>query len=322
DDRLRHYNADRAWTGDASMWLTSMLGLLKSRPQRHRPRRRRRDVDRRLHLEALEDRNLMSFSSIASYATGSHPLAVALGDFNNDTRLDLAVVNYIDNSVSVLLAKPDGTFGPAVNAGAGAGPVSLAVGDFNGDSKLDIANVNGSDISVLLGNGDGTMQAAQSLALPGEFPPGYTGATALPQQPISVAVGDFNADGKLDLTATSQTLFLTLVYYCGYYGCYSSYTDIVNGYANVLLGNSDGSFTSSDAKLLSGSYPSSVAVGDFNGDAKPDVAVGDSGYPSILLGNGDGTLQAPVSAGYTGATSVAVGDFNADGKLDLATRNY
>src|SRR5262249_44877991 len=152
---------------------------------------------RLLHLEALEDRNLMSFSSIASYAAGSHPLAVALGDFNNDTRLDLAVVNYIDNTVSVLLAQPDGTFGPAVNAGTGAVPVSLAVGDFNNDGKLDIATANNTDISVLLGNGDGTMQAALSVALPSEFPPGYGGGTALPQQPLSVAVGDFNADGKL-----------------------------------------------------------------------------------------------------------------------------
>src|SRR5262245_35710266 len=187
DDRRPHSNADRASRGDSPMSRTSWL-------ERSRARRPRRKAASPLRLEVLEDRNLLSFSSIASYAAGSQPQAVALGDFNNDTRLDLAVVNYIDNSVSVLLAKPDGTSGPALNAVAGAGPLSLAVGDFNGDSKLDIANVNGSDISVLLGNGDGTMQAAQSLALPGEFPPGYTGTTALPQQPISVAVGDFNAD--------------------------------------------------------------------------------------------------------------------------------
>jgi hypothetical protein len=279
-------------------------------------------VDYRLHLEALEDRNLMSFSAITSYAAGASPLAVALADFNNDTRLDLAVVNHVGNSVSVLLGKPDGTFGPAVNASTGAGPVSLAVGDFNGDGKLDIATANNTDISVLLGNGDGTMQAALSVVLPGEFPPGYGGGTALPQQPLSVAVGDFDADGNLDLTAGGQTSFQELRTYCGYYGCFSYYATVLNGYANVLLGNGKGSFASSDAKLLSGSYPTSVAVGNFNGDTKPDLAVADSGYATILLGNGDGTLQAPVSSVYTGATSVAVGDINADGNLDLATRNY
>jgi hypothetical protein len=95
-----------------------------------------------LRLEVLEDRNLLSLSSITSYAAGSSPAGVTLGDFNNDTRLDLAVVNYHDNTVSVLLAKPDGTFGPAQNASTGAYPVSLAVGDFNGDGMLDIATAN------------------------------------------------------------------------------------------------------------------------------------------------------------------------------------
>src|SRR5262249_41636676 len=76
---------------------------------------------------------------------------------------------------------------------------------------------------------------------------------------------------------------------------------------------------SSDAKLLSGSSSGSIAVADFNGDAKPDLAMGD-GSATILLGNGDGTLQAPVSSTNTVAFAVAVGDFNADGKPDLATR--
>src|SRR5262249_22300735 len=199
--------------------------------ERSRTRRPRRKAASRLRFEVLEDRNLLSFSSITSYAAGSSPQAVALGDFNNDMRLDLAVVNYIDNTVSVLLAKPDGTFRPAINASTGAGPVSLAVGDFNRDGKPDIASANSADISVLLGNGDGTMQAAQSIALPGEFPPGYTGGTPISQAPLSVAVGDFNADGNLDLTATGQTAFQDLRYYCGYYSCYPFYVTVTNGYA-------------------------------------------------------------------------------------------
>jgi hypothetical protein len=268
-----------------------------------------------LRLEVLEDRNLPSFSSITSYAAGSSPHAVALGDFNNDKRLDLAVVNFHDSTVSVLLGKPDGTFGPAVNAGTGVSPIALAVGDFNGDGKLDIATVNSydDDISVLLGNGDGTMQAARSVTLPGEFPPGYTGGTALPQRPTSVAVGDFNTDGKLDLTVTGFTSYS----YPGYPGWSTDY----HNYANVLLGHGDGSFTSSDAKLLNGRF-SSVAVGDFNGDAKPDLEVLEDVSATILLGNGDGTLQAPVSSTNTLAIAVAVGDFNADGKPDLAAQSY
>jgi hypothetical protein len=289
------------------MFRTS--GLAKSRA-----RRPRRKAASPLRLDVLEDRNLLSFSSITSYAAGAYPNAVALGDFNNDTRLDLAVVNYGGNSVSVLLAKPDGTFGPAVNASTGAYPLSLAVGDFSGDGKLDIATANlgqngyDADISILLGNGDGTMQAARSVGLPGD-------QFGDPQQPVSVAVGDFNADGKLDLTATGDT-----VYELPGYG--STFYD----YANILLGNGDGSFTWSEAKFLHfGYFPfsSSVAVADFNGDAKPDLAVedssaGTSGSATILLGNGDGTFGPAVNAG-AGATSLAVGDFNSDGQLDIAT---
>src|SRR5262245_12989451 len=143
--------------------------------ERSHARRPRRKPASPLRLEVLEDRNLLSFSSISSYAVGVAPTGGRRGDLNNGPRLELASLSDAGNCVSVLLGNPAGTFGPAVNANTGTGPVSLAVGDFNGDGKLDIATANyldTSDISVLLGNGDGTFQAARSVALPGEFPPG------------------------------------------------------------------------------------------------------------------------------------------------------
>src|SRR5438552_2544520 len=76
-----------------------------------------------------------------------------------------------------------------------------------------------------------------------------------------------------------------------------------------------------------GLWPSSVAVGDFNGDGIPDLAVVPGGFPlnivSVLLGNGDGTFQAARNFA-TGAhsVSVAVGDFNRDGVPDLAVVNF
>src|SRR5262245_19544932 len=104
-----HYKADRSLRGDAQMSRSSW----SERSRKRSPRRKAADP---LRLEVLEDRSLLSFSSITSYAAGSQPQAVALGDFNNDTRLDLAVANNVGNSVSVLLANADGTFRPAVNA--------------------------------------------------------------------------------------------------------------------------------------------------------------------------------------------------------------
>jgi hypothetical protein len=136
---------------------------------------------------------------------------------------------------------------------------------------------------VLLGNGDGTFQPAQNFA---------SGS------PFSVAVGDFNGDGKPDLALANPA----------------------SSSVSVLPGNGDGTFQAAQ-NFGVGTYPRSVVVGDFNGDGKPDLATanGLGATASVLLGNGDGTFQAAQNfpAG-PGPYSVAVGDFNGDGKPDLA----
>lgn len=299
------------------MSIKTFFKSLTSTSTRRRPTRRSPPASR-LCLEALEDRCLLSFSPAVIYPVGLNPNAVVTADFNGDSRLDLAVANYASNTVSILLGNANGTFQAAVNFATGVGPMSLAVGDFNGDSKLDIVTVNqGGDVSVLLGNFG--FQAPQSLVLPGQFPPGYTGATALPQAPRSVVVGDLNGDGKLDLAVRGQTGF-SVPYIGGYY-------PISDGYVNVLLGNGYGSFTAKAADLLLRDTTSRLTLGDFNGDGKLDVlAVSTNGSgANVLPGNGDGTLQAPVHStnGY-GSDSVVTGDLNGDGKLDLVTNgsNY
>jgi hypothetical protein len=251
-----------------------------------------------LRLEALEDRSMPSFLGPVNYPVGLGPQAVAAADFNGDGRLDLAVANSGDNTVSVRLGNGDGTFQAAQNFATGLGPRSLAVGDFNGDGKLDVvtANANDVDVSVLLGKGDGTFGAASNIYIGGPFP-------------VALAAGDLNGDNRIDLVVTSYE-----VVNAGEGG------GDQNWYMNVLLGNGDGTFApvlTTDPGLL---QAVSVALADVNADGRQDVVTidGYNGAAIVLLGNGDGTFQ-PAAAYAGGANSIAVADFNGDGKPDLAT---
>src|SRR5438874_5688463 len=128
----------------------------------------RRRRSRKLELELLEDRTLLSvsFAPAVSYSVGSYPQGVVTGDFRGDGKLDLAVANFHSNNVGVLLGNGDGTFQSQQTFATGGGPILLTTGDFNRDGKLDLAVTNYYDntVSVLLGNGDGTFQSQQTFA--------------------------------------------------------------------------------------------------------------------------------------------------------------
>jgi hypothetical protein len=239
-----------------------------------------------------------NFTLASSPATGGYPESVAVGDFNGDGKLDLAVANGGSNTLSILLGDGAGNFTLASSPAAGNSPISVAVGDFNGDGKLDlvVAN-NGSDtVSVLLGDGTGNFTLASSPA---------TGTA-----PWSVAVGDFNGDGKLDLAVANA---------CGDSTCNGN----PKGTLTILLGDGTGNFTLASSPTTD-VFPISVAVGDFNGDGKLDLAVSDDGSRTVLIFLGDGTGKFTRAGSYaTGnnAFQTVVGDFNGDGRADVAVAN-
>src|SRR5205085_11797771 len=164
-------------------------------------------------------------------------------DFNGDGKADLAVAIDRDNLVNIFLGNGDGTFQSHVDYATGTDPLSVAVADFNGDGKTDLVLANAADstVGILLGNGNGSFQTYVDYR---------TGA-----EPFWVAVGDFNGDGKMDLVTAN--------------------VGNAGNTVSVLLGNGDGTFQP-HVDYLTGSFPNSVAVGDFNRDGRKDLAVANS----------------------------------------------
>jgi hypothetical protein len=223
--------------------------------------------------------------SYAFPASDTFGRSLAVGEFNGDGIQDIVVPG-----VAVFLGNGNGSFQPALNFPA-AGSF-ITVGYFNGDGFQDVAVLSSltSKVSVLLGNGDGTFRA------PLQFDMGVPAASS--RESGSIAVGDFNSDGREDLVASTASA----------------------AGVSVLLGNGDGTFR---APLIIGTGARSVfvAVGDFNNDRIEDLAVANisPNNVSVLLGNGNGTFNMPLILGVGGQpASLAVGDFNGDGIQDLA----
>ena len=195
-----------------------------------------------------------------------------------------------------------GNFLAGVNY-AVTGQGGIATGDFNGDQKLDlaIANQNGT-VGILLGNGDGTFQAQYTVnALPSTGP--YS--TYVTE---SVAVGDFNGDGKADLAVLSRSSDISIL-------------SNIRGVVTILAGNGDGTFGAPTTNALDGAGPLVLLAADLKKNGTIDLAVLDTVSPTvtILLGNGDGTFQPGVD--YTTVPQplgLTVGDLNGDGYPDLA----
>ena len=254
----------------------------------------------------------LDFAPQRTFATGSEPFQVAVGDFNGDGKPDLVVANYAPDTVSVLLnTTPPGattpSFAPQQTFAVGSRAGKVVVGDFNGDGKPDLAIVHtyGADTVAVLLNTTPPGATTPSFAAPQTFATG--------SRPLAAAVADFNGDGKPDLAIANN----------------------LSGTVSVLLNTTPSGATvpsfAPQQTFAVGTRPDFIAVGDFNGDNKPDLTV---------LNRSDNTVSVLLNTTPVGATipsfavrqtfavdnaptgGLAVGDVNGDGKPDLVVTNY
>jgi hypothetical protein len=288
-----------------------------------------------------------TFQGPVTSPVGGRLTSVAVGNFNGDGRPDLVVGT--GSGLDVLLGNGDGTFqvkstvpflvDPSL-PGITEAVTSVAVGDFRGDGKQDIVANAGGNLSVLLGNGDGTFQNPARLNV---------GPVAVD----SLALGDFTGDGKLDIaTSNSAPPFSggpTLSVLAGNGdGTFQAARSVNVGVAGnalaagdfrgngrldlvlasssgantviVFLGNGDGTFVTTPSVPAGGVLPSALAAGAFTGSGKPDlVTTGIGDNATVLLNNGDGTFRTGPTLSVSGSPdAVVVGSFTGSGHQDVA----
>ena len=191
----------------------------------------------------------------ARYAPGGRwPSALISGDFNGDGLLDLAVADFFGDTVAILIGDGRGNFAAPLETAVGRGPVALAAGDFNRDGRLDLAVADSSDGDLTILHGAPGGHFNQRVIIP-------VGA-----QVRAVASADLNGDGQLDLVAANGG----------------------NDTLAVLLGDASGEFPAGGRKLLhAGGTPAGIALGDFDREGFPDLAVIGFGSDEITLFTND-----------------------------------
>ncbi len=261
--------------------------------------------------------NSGSFATKVNFAAGSNPFDIAIADFDGDGKMDIAVSNSIGTANSITILRNTGTTGVINTAsfalpvafGVGSIPVKLVAADFDGDGKPDIAVTNNSSntVSVLRNTCVAGSITIASFANKVDF---TTGAN-----PRGIFAADMDNDGKFDIVVTNRTANTISVFR----------NTTTSGTINTASFAAQETFTS-------GSIPYDVAMGDIDGNGKPDIVITNYGASTVSIMRNIGSTgvintttfvsKVDFSTGGTGGPfGLAIGDLDGDGKPDIAVAN-
>ncbi len=255
-----------------------------------------------------------SFAAAVQFATGTNPSSLAIADLDGDGKPEIVVANYNDNTVSVFHNTSSigsintGSFNSKIDFATGLLPTSAAIADMDGDGKLDLVITNGRSytFSVLRNTSTSGSINSSSFAAKVDF------ATAA--LPYSVALGDLDGDGKLDIAIANES------------------NNTVSVFRNTSnIGNITASSFAGKVDFTTGDLPFSVAIADIDGDGKPDMVVANSDSANVSVFRNKcipGAISSNSFAAKVGFKagnapySAAVADIDGDGKPDIAVANY
>ena len=265
------------------------------------------------------------FAPPVNYQVGENPGDFCASDFNGDGFVDLACTSRRFDNIAILLNSGDGTFGELQGYPTGDTPVSATAGDFDADGDIDLATANmwSNDVSILLNNGDGTFESRLDFDIEGN-PNAVSGVEGwleiiaqyksrnmelyqmlleypVGDGPYSIAAGDIDRDGDLDLATANLT----------------------QGTISVLSNDGNAVF-STHATLDAGEFPSSICFVDLNADRSLDLVCADLGlntvYAYLNFSDGDFVFQGQSAVGDY-PNSLFCGDLDGDNDMDMFTAN-